>query len=47
MIAGLLGRLFVAAARFTPGEAGTDLAHVGEELRRLEARHAHPATSSR
>jgi hypothetical protein len=44
VIVGLVGRLFRAAARLRPGDAGRDLDHVGAELVRLE-RRAPPASS--
>jgi len=47
MIAGLVGRVFVALARLVPGEGRADLEHVGRELIRLETRRAQRATSSR
>ncbi|MCI4364479.1 MAG: hypothetical protein L3K10_00210 [Thermoplasmata archaeon] len=47
MMVGLIGRLFVAAARLRPGSAGSDLAHVGEELRRLARPPAQLPTTSR
>ncbi len=47
MLAGLVGRLFRVAARFTPGAEGRDLDHVGEELVRLERRPAQRPTTSR
>ncbi len=46
MIVGLIGRAFRAVARVERSERGADLAHVGDELVRLEARRAQrPATS--
>jgi len=47
MIAGFVGRLFRIVARLRPGPAAADLAHVGEELVRLERRSAQAATTSR
>jgi len=47
MIVGLLGRLFRGLARLRPGEAGSDLDHVGAELLRLEARRAQRPVTSR
>jgi hypothetical protein len=47
MIVGLIGRVFRAAARLRPGEAGTDLDHVGRELTDLERRPPQLATISR
>ena len=47
MIVRLIGYLFRAMARFTPGEAGRDLDHVGQELVRLERRPAAAAATSR
>ena len=36
MMLSLLGRIFQAVGRLRGGDAGADLARVGEELRRLE-----------
>jgi hypothetical protein len=47
MLVGWIGRTFRLLARFTPGDAGRDLDHVGQELERLERRGPHPATTSR
>ncbi|MGI0129950.1 MAG: hypothetical protein ACREEC_07365 [Thermoplasmata archaeon] len=47
MILGLIGRVFRAAARFTPGESGRDLAHVGDELIRLDRRPRQRRATSR
>jgi hypothetical protein len=47
MIAGLIGRAFVAVARVVRGDEGQDLDHVGRELLRLETRHAQRDSSSR
>ncbi len=40
MIVGLIGRLFLCAAAVRPVPASTELAHVGDELVRLERRRA-------
>ncbi|HXW67190.1 MAG TPA: hypothetical protein VEL82_04875 [Thermoplasmata archaeon] len=45
MIVGLLGRLFRSIGRVRGGDAGRDLAHVGDELVRLDARSAQAATA--
>lgn len=47
MIARLIGYLFRVMARFTPGEAGADLDHVGQELLRLDRRSPQPSATSR
>jgi len=47
VIVGIVGRLFRLAARLRPGPAAADLAHVGEELVRLERQRAQAATTSR
>ncbi len=47
MLARWLGRLFHVVATFTRGEAGRDLAHLADELERLDARPRHPGTISR
>ena len=47
MIVRLVGHFFCAMARFTPGSAGRDLDHVGQELVRLERRPTPPAATSR
>jgi hypothetical protein len=46
VLLGLIGRAFRLLARFTDGEARRDLAHVGDELVRLDRRPPQaPATS--
>jgi hypothetical protein len=47
MILGLVGRILRAMARFTPGDAGQDLDHVGGELIRLDRRAPPPPATSR
>jgi hypothetical protein len=47
MILTLLGRLFESVGRMRGGEAGRDLAHVGEELCRLERPRPQPAPTAR
>jgi hypothetical protein len=47
VIAGFVGRLFRIASQLRPGPAAADLAHVGEELVRLERRRAQAETTSR
>ncbi|MGD0249720.1 MAG: hypothetical protein ABSB97_02365 [Thermoplasmata archaeon] len=47
MIVGLVGRLFTAAARLRPGPTSEPLAHVGEELVRLERPRPQAARTSR
>ncbi len=47
MIARLLGSVLRAVAKLTPGEAGADLDHVGDELMRLDRRPPQTAATSR
>jgi len=47
MILGLLGRLMKAVAKLRGGDAASDLAHVGDELVRLDRSRAQPPTTSR
>jgi hypothetical protein len=47
MIVGAVGRLFVAVARLRPGPTSEPLAHVGEELLRLERRRPQVPRTSR
>ncbi len=42
MITNLVGRLFQAVGRVRGGTKGSDLAHVGSELRRLQTAEPHP-----
>lgn len=47
MIVGIVGRIFRAAARLRPSEAGAALDHVGRELVDLERPAPQPAVTSR
>jgi len=47
VIAGLVGRLFRAFGRLRGGDAGHDLAEVGDELVELERGRRQPPTSER
>lgn len=47
MLVGLIGRFLCVMARFTPGDAGHDLDHVGQELIRLDRRRGQPRATSR
>ena len=47
MFVRLVGYLFRAMARFTKGDAGRDLDHVGAELLRLQRAPRQPAVTSR
>lgn len=47
MLFRLIGQLMKVAATFRSGEARDDLAHLGDELVRLDRRQAQPRASSR